>query len=1696
MVDQLNSFAAEVTRVAREVGTEGKLGGQADVKGVAGVWKDLTENVNLMAGNLTAQVRNIALVATAVATGDLSKKITVDVKGEILELKNTLNTMVDQLNSFAAEVTRVAREVGTEGKLGGQADVKGVAGVWKDLTDNVNSMAGNLTDQVRGIANVVTAVATGDLSRKITVDVKGEILELKNTINVMVDQLNSFAAEVTRVAREVGTEGKLGGQADVKGVAGVWKDLTDNVNSMASNLTDQVRGIVKVVTAVANGDLERQLTVEAKGEIAALADTINGMIETLATFADQVTTVAREVGVEGQLGGQARVPGAAGTWRDLTDNVNQLAANLTTQMRAIAEVATAVTTGDLTRSIAVEASGEVAALKDNINEMIRHLRDTTQKNTDQDWLKTNLAKFSRMLQGQKDLLTVGRLILSELAPVVYAQHGVFYILETSGSEPELRLLASYAHRERQNVGNRFGLGEGLVGQCALEKDKIVIHGAPPDYIRISSGLGETAPVNVIVLPVLFEGQVKAVLELGSLQPFNLTQHAFLDQLAETIGIVLNTIEANTRTEDLLKQSQSLATELQNQQEELRETNQQLEEKAQLLAEQNAEVERKNREIDKARLALEEKATQLALTSKYKSEFLANMSHELRTPLNSLLILSDELSRNADQNLTSRQTEFAKTIHSSGTDLLTLINDILDLSKIESGTVSLEVGDVRFADLAQFVERTFRHVAEAKGLRFLLALSPELPRLLQTDAKRLQQVMKNLLSNAFKFTERGSVTLSVELARDGWNSERETLNRAGERDRVLGERHRHRNPAREAPDHLRSLPAGGRQHEPPLRRHRAGPQHQPRDRDAAGGRASRGEHVRRGQHLHALPPARPIRRAKSLPRALARSACPSSPQRCAGSAARWTRRRTPRWIACRTTARALTPESRVLLIVENDDAFARFLLEVARERGWQGVVASSGASAVALARDVGPHAVTLDMRLPDIDGWRLLRLFKADLETRHLPVLVISTDDEAERAYGLGAIGVLAKPVANRETLEHTLLELAGAVDRSGREVLIVGGGGHASVAGGGARGGRRAARDLRVRSNGSPPAARAGHVSTASSSSRRRLPGRSPGSKSSNGSLVREHPRVASSTTSRARKQRPGRRAPTAYEPPRSRRRSTPPSLLLHRRAAELPPSLRSVIESARRRRQVLAGRKVLLVDDDIRNIFALTSVLEKHEMNVLSAESGQGAIELLEANPGVDVVADGCHDARHGRLRDHARDAKAAAVPRASDHRGHGARHEGRSGEDAARGSVGLSREAGRARTHAGGARGLVAGLGARLGAEQPIEILVVDDRPAQRRALTAVVGDLGADVVEAASGRDALRLLLQRDFAVILLDVNMPGIDGFETASLIRQRMRSEQTPIIFVTAYGDETHAARGYQLGAVDYIQQPVDPQALRSKVSVFVELHRKTEEATRHAESLRRHAAQLRQLADLSLAVHGAGSVDELLELVAGAAASIVGAEQVAAELVVETDAAARRCGGTKQRSPRRREARRQRAVRVLPERALRRRAARDAPGRSRARCASQLGDPRACQRARAAPGLARGATARARRTHHGSDPSLRQAQRRVRRGGRDAAGPGGADRFDRGREHALQGRPGGEPTEGPVPRDPLARAAHATPGVAELGEPSPGGRVGSGAAGARARGHRAQRPRAEAAHRRPVGRVADHDRQADAWSCGPSRSAA
>jgi len=1241
MVDQLNSFASEVTRVAREVGTEGKLGGQAKVEGVAGTWKDLTDNVNAMAANLTGQVRNIAEVTTAVATGDLSKKITVDVKGEILELKSTINTMVDQLNSFASEVTRVAREVGTEGKLGGQANVRGVAGTWKDLTDNVNFMAGNLTGQVRNIAEVTTAVATGDLSKKITVDVKGEILELKNTINTMVDQLNSFASEVTRVAREVGTEGKLGGQANVRGVAGTWKDLTDNVNLMAGNLTGQVRNIAEVTTAVAKGDLRRKLTVDAKGEIASLADTINGMIETLETFADQVTNVAREVGIEGKLGGQARVPGAAGLWRDLTDNVNQLAANLTTQVRAIAEVSTAVTKGDLTRSIAVEASGEVAALKDNINEMIRNLKDQTLKNTEQDWLKTNLARFTRMLQGERDLTTVSNRVLSELAPLVNAQHGVFYVTDKDeDGNTVLNLAASYAFNHRKHLAHQFKLREGLVGQCAFEKSRILLTNVPRDYVQITSGLGEAVPFNVIVLPVLFEGEVNAVIELASFNQFGETHRSFLDQLMESIGIVLNTIAANMRTEGLLKQSQLLTGELQAQQgelkntndrleqqantlrqseellrtkqEELQRTNAELEDKAMLLSVQNKQVEGKNREVELAKRELEEKAEQLALTSKYKSEFLANMSHELRTPLNSLLILSKLLAENAQGNLSDKQVEFARTIHHAGSDLLGLINDILDLSKIESGTVTLDIGETSFASLRDHMDRTFAQIASSKRLDFAVELDPDLPRSMYTDDKRLQQIIKNLLSNAFKFTEAGHVRLRIVRTTSGWSTTNDQLGRAGQvlaftvEDTGIGipeEKQRIIFEAFQQADGTTSRKYGGTGLGLSISREIT---------RLLGGELTVHSVPGRGSSFTLYLPLNFMPSVQSAPRFSTASiravASPSIvlPDSVAESA-----------LDDRDTINRGDP---VVLIVEDDPRFASILLTMAREAGFKGVVTGEGAAVVPLAKRFRPDAITLDIGLPDMDGFALLDLLKRSPDTRHIPVHIISADDQNRLGLSIGAYRFSGKPV-ERDTILATLDQVK-SFGRRNRRLLVVEAadreGTLATLFGNG---------DIDVEAAADMPEAQSllaarefDCIVVDLGSSADKLVGRIAGLRSHDVPLIAYAPAELVGPTLEAELHQLERQERTRVARTLAELQNDV-ALFLHRPFDDLPDNAQAALQQLRRYDPMLAGRKIVVVDDDIRNIFSLTSALEEHGVELHYAESGRSGMELLHRMPDADAA-------------------------------------------------------------------------------------------------------------------------------------------------------------------------------------------------------------------------------------------------------------------------------------------------------------------------------------------------------------------------------------------------------------------------------------------------------------------------------------------
>ncbi|MGH7943092.1 MAG: response regulator, partial [Limisphaerales bacterium] len=1010
-------------------------------------------------------------------------------------------------------------------------------------------------------------------------------------------------------AREVGTEGKLGGQAQVPGVGGTWKDLTDSVNFMAANLTDQVRGIVKVVTAVATGNLRQKLTVEAKGEVAALAETINNMTDTLATFAEQVTNVAREVGVEGRLGGQANVPGAAGTWKDLTGNVNLLAANLTTQVRAIAEVSTAVTKGDLTRSITVEARGEVSELKDNINTMINNLRETTMRNEEQGWLKSNIAKFTGMLQGQRDLLTVGRMLLSELAPLVGAQQGAIYQMEMGDDNKwTLRLLAGYAMRA--DHPQRVLVGEGLVGQCALEKQRILLTGVKSEYTRIASSLAQARPASILVLPVLFEGQTKAVIELASLAPFSLTHLTFLEQLTQSIGVVLNTIEATMRTENLLQQSQQLTGELQSQQKELQQTNEELAQKARQLAEQNVEVERKSREVEQARRALEEKAAELALTSKYKSEFLANMSHELRTPLNSILILGQQLAENGTGNLTGKQVEFARNIYSSGSDLLTLITDILDLSKIESGTVTVEAEEVSFGAVRDTVERNFRHVAEAKNLPFNTQFDTALPRALTTDPKRLQQILKNLLSNAFKFTSQGHVSIRVAPATSGWSPDHKVLSKtpnvialeisdtgigiAAEKQKLIFE-------AFQQADAGTARKYGGTGLGLAISRELA---------SLLGGEIKLVSAPGEGSSFTLYLPltysggtAKISREPETLSVVLP----------------------APREEIIPDDRETIQPGDSVLLIVEDDPHYARVLVGLARDKGFKALSATRGHTAIALARRYLPTAITLDIFLPDMLGWTVLNNLKLEPATRHIPVQIISIEEERQHGLSHGAFSYTIKP-ATTEGLEQCFNRIKNFVTPRARRLLVV--------------------EDDKIERDSivellSHNDIEIETVGTGGDAFQKlmdnqfdccvldlRLPdmtGFSLLEKMQAEPALREVPVVVFTgkelDPQEEKQLRTLAKSIVLKDVQSLDRLFDETALFLHRVVANLPEPKRQMLARLHNSNESLRGRKALVVDDDARNIFALTTLLENHEMNVLSATNGRQAIEIIQNTPDLNVV-------------------------------------------------------------------------------------------------------------------------------------------------------------------------------------------------------------------------------------------------------------------------------------------------------------------------------------------------------------------------------------------------------------------------------------------------------------------------------------------
>jgi CheY-like chemotaxis protein/HAMP domain-containing protein len=1004
----------------------------------------------------------------------------------------------------------------------------------------------------------------------------------------------------------------------VPGVAGTWKDLTDTVNVMAANLTEQVRGIVKVVTAVADGDLEQNLAVKSKGEVAALAETINNMTGTLAIFADQVTSVAREVGVEGRLGGQANVPGASGTWKDLTGNVNLLAANLTTQVRAIAEVATAVTKGDLTRSIQVEARGEVAELKDNINTMIGNLRLTTDRNTEQDWLKTNLAKFTAMLQGQRDLVTVGQSLLSELTPLVNAQQGVIYQLE--GDEPKtLKLLSVYADDAVTGHPERLKLGETLIGQCAVDKRTILIAEMPSNAVPIGSALFKAIPQNIVVLPVLFENQVKAVIELASVSSFTRLQISFLEQLTSGIGIVLNSIEATMQTEAFLKQSQQLAGELQTQQTELQQTNDQLEQKAQQLAERNVDVERKNQEIEQARRALEEQASELALTSKYKSEFLANMSHELRTPLNSILILGQQLTENADGNLSNRQVEFARTIHGAGTDLLNLINDILDLSKIESGTVTVEAEEILFTSLVETVARPFRHEAETRQLSFELKLDPKLERGLFTDSKRLQQVLKNLLSNAFKFTEKGGVRLAVSAVASGWNPTHPVLNQSSsvvafevsdtgigipaEKQRIIFE-------AFQQADASTSRKYGGTGLGLAISRELAG---------LLGGEIQLRSTPGSGSTFTLYLPVKYVGPVAGTRSAWAGESMSSARMPSQGNLPERQVEQIP------DDRLRIEPGEPTLLIVEDDPHYARIMVELARERGFKVIVAMRGADAVELAKQYQPTAISLDVFLPDMLGWSVLSQLKQNPLTRHIPVQIVTSDEDRQHAMASGAFAFMTKPTSTQE-IQFALERLQDYAKPRRKRLLVVEDDARERMSIGELLGhedieiidvgtGKDALRLLREE----PCDCMVLDL---------RLPdmtGFEVLERISADEIVAELPVVV--FTGRELSAEEDARLHTlarsvvvkGVESPE--RLLDEASLFLHRDVSHLPPGKQQMLERLNSSDEDLVGRTLLLVDDDARNIFALSSLLERRGMRVLTATTGKEAINLVESTPELAIV-------------------------------------------------------------------------------------------------------------------------------------------------------------------------------------------------------------------------------------------------------------------------------------------------------------------------------------------------------------------------------------------------------------------------------------------------------------------------------------------
>jgi CheY-like chemotaxis protein/HAMP domain-containing protein len=1286
-------------------------------------------------------------VLAKVKSGDFTARMPLEWTGVAGKVADGLNEVIIANQALGAELARVGQVVGKEGRLSQRVVLGGWAQSWSGSIHCVNSLIDDLVRPTVEMQRVIGAVADGDLSKKVSADVQGEMLELKNTINAMVDQLNGFISEVTRVAREVGTEGKLGQAAAVTiEVGGVWKDLTDNVNLMAGNLTGQVRNIAEVTTAVANGDLSKKISIDVKGEFLELKNTVNAMVDQLKTFSGEVTRVAREVGVEGRLGGQAQSKEVGGVWKDLTDNVNQLAANLTNQVRAISDVATAVIEGDLTRQVSVEASGEVALLKDKLNEMIRNLRETTDQNVEQDWLKTNRERFTRMLQGQDDLTAVSSMILSELATLVSAQHGVFYTMTSRSDrgEPLLELQAGYGYEERRHLSTSFRLGEGLVGQCAKEKKRILLSDVPGDYVKINSGLGESPPLNIIVLPVLFEGSLRAVVELASFSRFSETHQSFLDSITESIGIVLSTIQAAGLTESLLKQSQSQAEELRAQQEELRGSNIDLARQAKLLAEQNLLAEQKNLEVEESKRLIEEKVSQLAVSSKYKSEFIANMSHELRTPLNSLLILAQQLEGNPDDNMTDTQVEYASVIHSSGKELLALLNSILDLAKVESGTVRAENADVSVAELRTALLREFEHVARGKGLDFSIDVATDCPRRLVTDPQRLRQILKNLLANAFKFTHNGGVRLQIGVAHSGWSPETAPLQDATAVvalaivDTGIGIDEEQQQRIFEAfaqGDGTTARRYGGTGLGLSISRELA---------SLLGGELNVRSALGEGSTFTVYLPSAGYE--PSLRSAVEQHLSPPPQHLRPVVAQRWTA----------TGARPMPAGSRAnsapqfagmkVLVVDDDPRNIFAMTALLGQSQAEVIAAESGADAIAtLQRVPGIDLVLMDIMMPIMDGYETMRAIRALDRFTTLPIIAVTGKamaGERQRCLDAGATEYVPKPV-------DPILFLASVQ----RWVPTV--------------------------------AAIATPLVTAAPDRPGVLSGRDD--------------RGADDTDQTGQRPRKSGRADSS-----------------------------------------IAGVKVLVVDDDIRNIFALAALLERGHADVTVVESGAEAIAVLTRTPDVDIVLmdimmpimDGYDTIRALRAMDQfsslpiiAVTGKAVAgerqrcldagatdyVPKPVDtaellaalrpwlptHARPGdplvvsGEPPGTSGAPRPRPSNGLEGSA-------------IAG----------VKVLVVDDDFRNIFAMTAVLERGHADVLVAESGAEAIALLERvPDVGIVLMDIMMPVMDGYDTMRAIRAIDRYADLPIVAVTGKLAGGERQRCLDAGANEYVPKPIDTAEL-------------------------------------------------------------------------------------------------------------------------------------------------------------------------------------------------------------------------------------------------------------------------------------------